>query len=43
MKQRYTIPDTHDVKSETDSEAESLNYYHRVNVTEQIRNKDPFD
>ena len=38
---KNTVPDTHGVKSETDSEDESLNYDHRVNVTEQIQNTDP--
>ena len=42
MEKQNTVPDAHGVKSETDSEDESLNYDHRVNVTEQIRNTDPW-
>ena len=35
-----TVPDAHGVKSETDSEDESVNCDHRVNVTEQVPNTD---
>ena len=37
---KNTVPDAHGVKSETDSEDESVNCDHRVNVTEQVPNTD---